>query len=263
MYTTFVALALAVFYLDAAVLVNAGLFVYQPFAGSTCRGGETCLISWVDDGSRPLLSAIGVATVGLYTGKQQLVQTISPVDVTKAHSLTFTPDPAAGPNSDTYYIAVTSTTLQGNNSALYTGWSPNFVLTGMSGSFDTPLPSALSSIPVPVSLTQSTSTESVTRTVTVGVLSTPSPPPLSSSSSVSTRSSSSSITIVPPSSSTGVTPSSSSTSLRSLSSTSKLSTVISSSSAIFVSSSATSSASPSATAASSTSGSVGGTSLLP
>ncbi|KAH9474778.1 hypothetical protein JR316_0013243 [Psilocybe cubensis] len=263
MYTTFVTLALAVFYLDAALLVNAGLFVYQPFSGSTCRAGEPCLISWVDDGSRPLLSAVGVATVGLYTGKQQLVQTISPVDVAKVHSVTFTPNPAAGPNSDTYYIAITSTTLQGNNSALYTGWSPSFVLTGMTGSFDTPLPSAVSPISVPASLTQPSATESGTRTVTVGVIPTtipsiPSPPP--SSPSIST--SSSSTAIVAPSSSTTVSSSSSSTSSRSLSSTSKLTTVISPPSSTSLTTSSSASPSPTSALSSNTSGSCRGASIL-
>ena len=76
--------------MDAALLVDAGLYVrvsptcfcpwgfrlirtfqvIQPSQGSTCRGGESCTITWLDDGSRPLLSAIGVSTVGLFTGKQ-------------------------------------------------------------------------------------------------------------------------------------------------------------------------------------------------
>jgi len=64
--------------------------IVDPHAGSTCQAGVPCTVSWVDDGMRPLFSAIGVSTVGLYTGKQQLVQRIAPVDVTKQTSLTFT-----------------------------------------------------------------------------------------------------------------------------------------------------------------------------
>ncbi|KAF8958094.1 hypothetical protein BDZ97DRAFT_1668894 [Flammula alnicola] len=101
MYSTIMALALAILFMDAAVLVHAGLYVVQPLQGSTCRGGESCTITWLDDGIRPLLSAVGVSTVGLYTGKQQLVQTIPPVDVSSVHSITFKPNPSAGPNSDT------------------------------------------------------------------------------------------------------------------------------------------------------------------
>jgi len=90
MYPTFLALVLALIFMDAALLVDAGLYVrvsprvlslgfrptrklfqvIQPSQGSTCRGGESCTITWLDDGSRPLLSAIGVSTVGLFTGKQ-------------------------------------------------------------------------------------------------------------------------------------------------------------------------------------------------
>ncbi|KAF8814406.1 hypothetical protein BYT27DRAFT_7082282, partial [Phlegmacium glaucopus] len=59
-----------------------------------------CTVTWLDDGEKPLLSVIGVSTVGLYTGMQQLVQTIAPVDVANTHSITFTPLPDAGPNFD-------------------------------------------------------------------------------------------------------------------------------------------------------------------
>ena len=111
MYHPFLALALALIFLDAALLVDAGFFVrvhsyvchwapvfnwttfqvIQPFKGSTCHGGESCTISWIDDGSRPLLSAIGVSTVGLYTGEQvrridlfqAVVQILNPFMVTE------------------------------------------------------------------------------------------------------------------------------------------------------------------------------------
>ncbi|PPQ74352.1 hypothetical protein CVT24_000663 [Panaeolus cyanescens] len=193
MYFDSLALALVIIFLDLAQLVSAGLFILEPTAGSTCTGGQPCTITWVDDGTFPVLSSIGVATVGLFTGKQQLVQSITPVDVTKTRTVTFTPNPAAGPNSDTYYIAIASTTLKNNSSAPYTGWSPFFRLVGMSGSFDTPLPAATSPIPIPASLTRTSSSPSVTSTITVGTINTSlppiatptSPPPRSSSSSAS------------------------------------------------------------------------------
>ncbi|KAF8902604.1 hypothetical protein CPB84DRAFT_1678808 [Gymnopilus junonius] len=100
MYSTYLAIALAILCLDSAILVHAGLFIVQPAAGSVCKAGQECTISWVDNGLRPLVSAIGVSTVGLYTGRQQLVQSITPVDVSTEHSITFQPNPAAGPNSD-------------------------------------------------------------------------------------------------------------------------------------------------------------------
>ncbi|KAJ3496508.1 hypothetical protein NLJ89_g10476 [Agrocybe chaxingu] len=168
MYSSLMALALAIICLDFVMLVNAGLYIVEPRQGTTCRGGQLCTVTWLDDGTRPLLSAIGVSTIGLYTGKQQLVQRIAPVDVSTAQSLTFTPNPAAGPNSDDYYISITSTTLKGNESIPYSGFSAWFSLTGMSGSFDTPLPAATSSIPIPASLTRTSSAVTSTSTI-VGV----------------------------------------------------------------------------------------------
>ncbi|KII91792.1 hypothetical protein PLICRDRAFT_105118, partial [Plicaturopsis crispa FD-325 SS-3] len=66
---------------------------------ATCYGGQPCTVQWLDDGSQPLLTSIGMSYVGLYTGDQHLVQEIQPVDVSAALSLTFTPDPKAGPNT--------------------------------------------------------------------------------------------------------------------------------------------------------------------
>lgn len=80
-------LVLALCFLDSALLVDAGLYVsshlspknltnklslqvIQPSARSKCHGGQTCIIQWLDDGIYPLLSAIGVCTVGLFTGEQ-------------------------------------------------------------------------------------------------------------------------------------------------------------------------------------------------
>ncbi|KXN93287.1 hypothetical protein AN958_00211, partial [Leucoagaricus sp. SymC.cos] len=164
-----------------------------------------------DDGQSPLLSAIGVCSVGLYTGKQQLVQTIAPVDVSQSHSLTFTPNAAAGPDSNTYYISFISTSAKQNPSLPYAAFSPFFQLDGMKGSFDLPNPSATQSIPIPTSLTtggQSTNSNSgdVLSTITVGTLSTstsssptsgtPSTP--SSPSAPAASSSSSRLTITSP-----------------------------------------------------------------
>lgn len=89
----------------------------SPLATTSCRAAHPCTVEWLDDGAAPLLAAIGVATVGLYTGDevrfspsppfvpylgmnadgigaaQELVQTLPPVDVSTAHSLVFTVSP--------------------------------------------------------------------------------------------------------------------------------------------------------------------------
>ncbi|EDR10348.1 uncharacterized protein LACBIDRAFT_325313 [Laccaria bicolor S238N-H82] len=175
MFSSVFVFVLAFVLLEAPLFARAGLYVVSPSKGSVCHGGQPCTIEWLDDGTAPLLSAIGVATVGLYTGKQKIVQWIQAVDVTTAHSITFTPNPAAGPNSDAYYIAITSTSLKKTNDSTipYSGWSPYFRLDRMSGSFDTPLPSATASIQIPSSLLHAaTQSAQSTSTVTIGHLST-------------------------------------------------------------------------------------------
>ncbi|KAF8980383.1 hypothetical protein BDQ17DRAFT_1212269, partial [Cyathus striatus] len=90
MYSSIMTLVLAFLALDAAMF-NAGFMcVVNPRSGNTCHGGQPCTVEWVDDGLSPLLPAIGVCTVGLYAGQQQLVQSIEPVDVSLVRSFTFT-----------------------------------------------------------------------------------------------------------------------------------------------------------------------------
>ncbi|KAK0469183.1 uncharacterized protein EV420DRAFT_1492916 [Desarmillaria tabescens] len=194
----FSALVLASIVLDFILHTNAALsvrslYVIEPNSGSSCHGGQNCTVEWLDDGTWPLLSSFGVSTVGLYTGTQQLVQTLDPVDTSATHSLTFTPIPEAGPNSDTYYICFTSTSVFDNGTAVM-AFSPFFQLDQMTGSFTTPWESATASIAIPTSLTQ-TSADSTSElsTIIVGTLST-SLPPLTSLSATSPATSSSSIT---------------------------------------------------------------------
>ncbi|KAF9531374.1 hypothetical protein CPB83DRAFT_101458 [Crepidotus variabilis] len=190
MYLTNLKLFLVILYLNWAPLVSAGLYVISPSDGSECVANQPCTVTWLDDGRQPLLTAVGVSTIGLYTGRQRLVQSITPVDVSTVHSLTFQPNPAAGPNDGGYYIAIQSTEFKTNNSMPYTSFSPFFRLSGMTGSFDSPLPAATSPIPIPPSLTQIPSS-SATSTITVGGPShaTPQPPittaPFTQSPSVS------------------------------------------------------------------------------
>ncbi|EEB94889.1 hypothetical protein MPER_06226 [Moniliophthora perniciosa FA553] len=101
MYFPIPALVLAfIVALDALLSVEAALYVIKPSDGSTCHAGEECTVQWVDNGESPLLSTIGVTTIGLYTANMQLVQSIAAVDVSRQQSLTFTPIPEAGPDSD-------------------------------------------------------------------------------------------------------------------------------------------------------------------
>ncbi|KAJ7346492.1 hypothetical protein DFH08DRAFT_868419 [Mycena albidolilacea] len=196
-----------------ARFVNAAVYFIQPQSRSTCTGGTPCELEWDDDGIRPLVPDLGVVTAGLFTGEQQLVQTLPPLDLASVHSANFTPIKQAGPNSDSYYIAFTSTTARDANGTLISAFSPFFSLKGMSGSFSSPLASATTSFSVPKTLTQTGSI--IPTTITVGNVDTslpplPSPSTTSTSSKAQTSSSSSTLrftTSSAPSSSLAVSPS--------------------------------------------------------
>ncbi|KAK0194370.1 hypothetical protein F5146DRAFT_1035543 [Armillaria mellea] len=147
------ALALACIILDFVLHTNAtlsvrSLYVIEPNSGTSCHGGQNCTV-------------------------EQLVQRIDPVDTSTTHSLTFTPIPEAGPDSDTYYICFTSTSVFDNGTAVM-AFSPFFQLDQMTGSFATPLESATASIVIPTSLTQTSAADSTSElsTIIVGTLST-------------------------------------------------------------------------------------------
>jgi hypothetical protein len=145
------AFATATLALASLPTVLGSLFVITPSPKTGCHGGQPCSVQWLDDGQQPLLTTMGPCYVGLFTGKQQLLQQIEPVDVSTTHSLTFTPSPNAGPNSNTYYIAFTSISSP-NPSQPLRAFSDSFSLDGMSGSFNSPVPALTSSIPVPSSV---------------------------------------------------------------------------------------------------------------
>ncbi|KAF8497449.1 hypothetical protein F5888DRAFT_1569876, partial [Russula emetica] len=78
--------------------------VINPVGTTVCHGGQPCPVQWLDDGEQPLLAAMGPCYVALYAENEArlyLIQQIEPVDVSTTHSLTFTPSPDAGPNSNT------------------------------------------------------------------------------------------------------------------------------------------------------------------
>ncbi|KAI5891380.1 uncharacterized protein SCHCODRAFT_02318205 [Schizophyllum commune H4-8] len=159
----------------AVALARAELYIVSPASGSTCQAGQPCTVNWLDDGNSPKLASIGVSRIGLYMDNMQLVQSIEPVDVSATHSMTFTPNPEAGPDADSYYLVFTSTALTDASGAAYTEYSPFFRLTGMSGTRGQPVASLTSELPVPSTLTSDTFVSPVTpsiSTVTVGTLST-------------------------------------------------------------------------------------------
>ncbi|GJE86318.1 hypothetical protein PsYK624_023980 [Phanerochaete sordida] len=148
-------------------LAQATLFITSPGQGSTCHGGQPCLVEWVDDGEAPFVTTIGACYAGLYNGNGVLVQQIDPVNVAVVRSFQFTPDPAAGPDSHTYYINLTSVNFIGNPAQHYTQYSPFFALDGMSGTFNAPVASDTSSPSVPSSVL-SASSNTIISTISVG-----------------------------------------------------------------------------------------------
>ncbi|KAM5536821.1 hypothetical protein V8D89_009539 [Ganoderma adspersum] len=135
-----------------AFLVQATLYITSPLPATVCTGGKPCTVEWFDDGVSPLLADIGACHVALYNGEQKLIQQINPVDVSAQHGLQFTPDPKAGPNSSTYYINFTS--VNPVDGAAYHEFSTFFTINSMKGSFNSPISSDASAVPLVLGLGQ-------------------------------------------------------------------------------------------------------------
>ncbi|EKM56692.1 uncharacterized protein PHACADRAFT_253959 [Phanerochaete carnosa HHB-10118-sp] len=161
------ALAVLLHILIGLQLAQATIFVTSPGETTTCQGGESCLVEWLEDGQTPTLSDIGACYVGLYNGNGLLIQQIEPVNVASTRSLQFTPDPTAGPDSSGYYINFTSVDAIGNSPQPYTQYSPFFALEGMSGSFSAPVASDTSTLPVPSSVASAPS-NTIASTISIG-----------------------------------------------------------------------------------------------
>ncbi|KAH9968014.1 hypothetical protein BC827DRAFT_1169751 [Russula dissimulans] len=128
--------------------VFGALYVTRPTSQTVCHAVQPCSVQWLDNGVVPLLGAMGLCRVALYSGNEKLIQQIEIVDVSTTQSLSFTPRPDAGPNSNTYYLAFTPIISSGP----VTAFSATFSLDGMNGSFDSPIPELTSTRPVPSTL---------------------------------------------------------------------------------------------------------------
>ncbi|PIL29181.1 hypothetical protein GSI_09230 [Ganoderma sinense ZZ0214-1] len=135
-----------------AFLVQATLYITAPLPATVCTGGKACTVEWVDDGVSPLLADIGACHVALYNGEEKLIQQLDPVDVSAQHGLQFTPDPKAGPDSSTYYINFTS--VDPVDGATFHEFSTFFTITSMTGSFNSPVSSDASPVPLVLGFNQ-------------------------------------------------------------------------------------------------------------
>lgn len=131
------------FALAASVLAN--VYITSPTADTTWTGGQEATIDWQDDGSSPSLASFGLAKFSIYVGnanQQTSLQLISGnVSVANVSSLTFTPSPTIGPDSNEYFIRVESLNLKDASNSQYPAlaFSAKFTLAGMSGTFNSSL----------------------------------------------------------------------------------------------------------------------------
>jgi len=120
----------------------AGVFITNPVATTNGQGGQSMTINWQDDGNAPTLANIGPCEIGLFAGNKQQqteLQPINPsIDVSKQTSQDFNIDASVGPNSDAYFIRITSLALKdtANPQFPYEAFSAKFSLSGMSGQFN-------------------------------------------------------------------------------------------------------------------------------
>ncbi|KAI5984341.1 hypothetical protein EDD15DRAFT_2201372 [Pisolithus albus] len=129
--------------LAASALAN--VYITSPTSSTTWTGGQQATINWQDDGASPSLASFGTAMFSIYVGnanQQTSLQLISSnVSVANVSSLTFTPNPTIGPDSNEYFIRVQSLNLKDASQPQYPAlaFSAKFSLTGMSGTFNSSL----------------------------------------------------------------------------------------------------------------------------
>jgi len=117
----------------------ATVFVTSPVSTTTDSGGQPASISWMDDGNLPSLATFGNATISIYAGnalQQTNLQTLSNgTNVAALSTLSFTPNPTIGPNSNEYFIRFQSINGKDNSSNPYEAFSAKFTLNNMTGNF--------------------------------------------------------------------------------------------------------------------------------
>jgi len=119
----------------------ATVFVTAPIASTTYNGGQSSVVNWQDDGNSPTLAAFGPAKISIYAGNAQQQTSLQllngSVDVSQVSSITFTPDPTIGPNSNEYFIRFESLSLKDATQPQFPAlaFSAKFTLAGMTGTF--------------------------------------------------------------------------------------------------------------------------------
>ena len=121
--SAYAALSVCLFGFADASELTGRVQMTSPVASTQWVGGQPQNIAWMDDGKAPTLQQFGNASIGIYVGNvnqqvcliatqslrtgididppQTLLQTIvDSVDVSTTASVTFTPNPSIGPDSN-------------------------------------------------------------------------------------------------------------------------------------------------------------------
>jgi len=131
----------ALLILSVVSVAFATVYVTAPVAATVYSGGQPATISWQDSGSPPTLAQFGNAKISIYAGNAQQQTSLqlvnASVNVATVSSISFTPQPNIGPNSNHYLIRFESLSLtdptQSQTTAL--AFSAQFTLNNMTGTF--------------------------------------------------------------------------------------------------------------------------------
>jgi len=118
----------------------ATVYVTAPVATTTYQAGQSAQVTWMENNVPPLLADFGLSKISIYVGnsrQQTSLQLLNPsIDVSKATSINFTPDPKIGPDGSEYFIRFESLNLKDNSTGdPVEAFSALFTLTGMTGTF--------------------------------------------------------------------------------------------------------------------------------
>jgi hypothetical protein len=122
--------------------VSANVFPTEPVAATSWQAGVTQTIRWQESKEPPTLAQFGSAKISIYVGnarQQTMLQSIAAaVDVSKVNTVTFTPNPTIGPDSDEYFIRFESNSFKDPAQPQFPAlaFSSKFRLTGMTGQFN-------------------------------------------------------------------------------------------------------------------------------
>jgi len=130
----------ALFFFSLISVAFATVLITTPIISTVYTGGQAgATVVWKDDGTSPSLETFGNATVSIYVGnkfQQTSLQLLATVDVSKASSITFTPDASIGPDSSDYFIRIQSLASKAANGDPDQSFSSKFTLQNMSGKFN-------------------------------------------------------------------------------------------------------------------------------